>query len=509
MKLIDIIRGASINDLNTLLGRLDPPKRPILCNSLNINSKHAWEYARLILHALDRTELPAVNFRHHIVPRVILRRAHVQFDHDIDNMARLTLPEHWLAHRLLAEATSGVVAGMMSNACALIAMDIPGEMSGNLDAMLNVDSTDYNTVPLTNFNPNMLPVRYGLRQKNKYRGDKHWYGVIIEPGRKPYSFSLTTDDENEAIKWKEEQESKLKRFLAGESVEILTIDSGSRKNINPYREVDAFLAYMRNTKNRSEATLDSYATKLKLLLEYCTMNDKLDLYSFSEADALNVVEKIEHLSPATRKTTINLFKTFWQHLMAKYGPSGVWNAWRNIAAPKVNCYGTPTIIWSPAQMDAIMQNAPSMTAKAYWATLRYCGTRNAETMNLRWADWDRDNSTIRISGRVLPVNEPLARILGELAATCDNPEPDEQMFKGLSDDGSHRTRQLQNTIAAMGLKGTIETFRASWLANALAQNVDPATAAMVTGASTPAKAIRWKKDLDLDTIRKNIAGVVL
>jgi hypothetical protein len=61
----------------------------------------------------------------------------------------------------------------------------------------------------------------------------------------------------------------------------------------------------------------------------------------------------------------------------------------------------------------------------------------------------------------------------------------------------------------MGLKGTIETFRASWLANALAQNVDPATASMVTGVSTPAKAIRWKKDLDLDTIRKNIAGVVL
>lgn len=220
MKLKDITERATLDDVWVLLKRLPPECSDALCDKMKLNSASARQYAKLMLYAVERQDIPEPSFVHHMAPRSFVRSDRGNAE---GNLVRLSLMEHWYAHWLLSGAAkSKTDRCRMLQAATIILQNVPAVKKMKVMRRKSLDQLDYNVHVNNHQASRERPAVYKLRQKNLYRGAHTWYGVIKMPTRQPFSFSLHTTSRIRALKWVKDNTEMVDRLLDGEDVTILT-----------------------------------------------------------------------------------------------------------------------------------------------------------------------------------------------------------------------------------------------------------------------------------------------
>ena len=344
-------------------------------------------------------------------------------------------------------------------------------------------------------------ISYSVRRKNEYRGTKTFYARITETGEKPIEFSLNTCDPEVADRWVRKQRKIYELYCLDiadgikperEPLRRSNIELKTKETLTIAGASEAYLAHCQNVRHLRPGSIEVYQRLFKSLLAFCEEHKLTKLQHITPSAAEEHIVNSQW-SAASQKLAINMYCNWFDHCKNIYGITTL-NPWSIMSKPKIERTEKP--VWSQEQLDEILANAPDQQTLTYWAILRYCGSRNTETAELNWDDWDIENNTITIKAadaksrksRKLYVTPVLNLYLHNWYNASEDHSG--KMFHLSSDEG-HRNRTMKNILDKLGLKGSLHSFRHSFITHALEQKQDPLTVSKLAGHSDVSTTLKW------------------
>ncbi|HJU06893.1 MAG TPA: tyrosine recombinase XerC [Rhodanobacteraceae bacterium] len=201
--------------------------------------------------------------------------------------------------------------------------------------------------------------------------------------------------------------------------------------------VEKFLAYLRDERRYSPATLHKYREELKSLCEYMqahALTRWRDLRG-EQVQALIAAEHRRGLEPSTLRAKLSAWRSFFKYL-ARHGEVGV-NPANGVRSPKVR-RKLPQVL-DVDQVSALVElegDEPGVVRdRALMELLYSSGLRVSELTNVHWRDLDLDEGMLRVvSGkggktRIVPVGSRALAALVTLREQ-DQPRLDDPLLRG-------------------------------------------------------------------------------
>ncbi|MBT8132082.1 MAG: tyrosine recombinase XerC [Gammaproteobacteria bacterium] len=218
---------------------------------------------------------------------------------------------------------------------------------------------------------------------------------------------------------------------------------------------DRFLTHLRNERRLSEHTISNYRRDLVALELYCQRNELGDWVTLNSHDirAYAAAEHRNGLSPRSIQRRMSAIRSFFDYLLRESVIKN--NPATGVSAPK----GKKRL---PATMDADAMAAllnfdasdpVAVRDRAIMEMLYSCGLRLAELVGLDLGDIDRDDRTVRVTGkgnktRILPVGREALHALKSWLKIRVQMAADDEPAIFVSKRGSRMShRSVQSRVA--------------------------------------------------------------
>ena len=148
--------------------------------------------------------------------------------------------------------------------------------------------------------------------------------------------------------------------------------------------VQAWLRGVEMAKGGYSRTVELYATHLRPLAEWCAKNGVIMLSEFTPVHAGSYVATLSGQAPVTVRQKIVNIRSFFKWALETYEMQKP-NPMRTVKAPKAET-SRERHFWTPEQIDAILDAAPSPKHRTFWALMAFAGLRRNEARAVRPAD---------------------------------------------------------------------------------------------------------------------------
>ncbi len=164
----------------------------------------------------------------------------------------------------------------------------------------------------------------------------------------------------------------------------------------------SFAEYLKQERNFSDHTINSYLLDLKDLINFCKTCGINYPNSFTRHDARKFLSQIEEkgLSMRTIARKVSCFRSFFSFLVKKHLSNS--NPWKAVSLPKIS-KRLPEFLY-PEEVDLLLENFDvrdpiSSRDKAILETLYASGMRVSELVKLNLSDVDFDEGEILVTGK--------------------------------------------------------------------------------------------------------------
>lgn len=312
--------------------------------------------------------------------------------------------------------------------------------------------------------------RYSISQRKKSRGNLTWYGRTYENGVLVEEISLATRRRSDAQMWLDSMNAS--KFMPESMFRV-------GANDRPLREsVEKFMEMVCSEKGRESATYRAYRVIMSSWATWCDSRSIRSLRAFSREKAVEYANGVSSgYSPKTARERIRLIGQFVEWASDTFEMED-WTPMKTVHPPKL--VKRAKKFWTPDQVDAILDNAPDMEFRLFWALMAFAGLRHAEACS--FGPSSIVDGKIHIVGKgnkeaFLPIGERLGKELKMVKVR-------ECMFATPKFRGSNYCMdRLREAVGKAGLDSTDATnhkFRHSFASNLLRAHVPvPATAKLM------------------------------
>lgn len=248
-----------------------------------------------------------------------------------------------------------------------------------------------------------MATRYTIRQINKSRGNRNWYGCVYRDGCSPEQISLHTTSKKVAQTW-------LHRMEAAEMLPPMI--KRAEKDVPLKTAQTEYLANIR--LSHKEITYVTYSYRLKPCWQFLADN-KVDSLRAITSEVLTKL--VESFPEDRRKTLRERFKTLkaWMAWCVRHYDLLDFEPWR-----KVKLQPLPPQVekefWTVEQLEAILAAAPTPLYRLFLGFMVYSGLRFREALTMRWEDLSPDLSYFTLVGKMdkfakMPIADKLRALI--------------------------------------------------------------------------------------------------
>ena len=310
---------------------------------------------------------------------------------------------------------------------------------------------------------------YSISQRKKSRGNLTWYGRTFDNGVLLEEVSLKTKRKSDAMAWLDAMNAS--RFMPENMFRI----PGTEKDMAVKDAVRSFMDSVSASNGPDSNTYRAYSYRIAHWARFCERNGVSTLVSFTRDIATRYVsETASTHAPKTMREMVRLLRQFFAWCADTYGMEG-YDPMKTVKPPKLE--KREKAFWTPAQIDAILDNAPTSEFRLFWALMAFAGLRHAEAC--RFGKSSLRDDEIRVVGKgnkeaFLPIGKRLEKEISEV-----------EIYDGMFSTQRYRKSErcidtLKKAVSEAGLPSedaTNHKFRHSFISNLLRSGVTvPATA---------------------------------
>ena len=300
--------------------------------------------------------------------------------------------------------------------------------------------------------------RFSIFQKHKAKGNLTWYGRISEHGQFNV-VSLGTTKKSDAEMW-----------LAKMNYEKFLPQPPEHSDSTIIEACNKFLDKICIGSNLNYHTLKTYTKELAHFKEWCNLHKFKYVSQIRELDTIDFSASIvSRFAPKTSREIIRCVRSMMDFACRAYKVGD--NPFENIKLPKVP--KTRKTFWTPEEINYILDNAPSIGYRRFWAIMAFAGFRYFEAKKLKWGDIKEGN--IHVVGKCnivasVPLSDRLRRELG-------GRKPDDELVvpKETHVSNSVSLKALRKAVKAVGLNpvdANNHKFRHSFASNLVRAGVN-------------------------------------
>lgn len=335
---------------------------------------------------------------------------------------------------------------------------------------------------------------YSISQRKKSRGNMTWYGRTFENGVLLSEVSLKTERKADAKAWLDVMNAS--RFMPDSVL-------GREHRDKPIEDaVRSFMDSVSASNGEYSNTYTAYRYRLVHWTRWCEREGLRTLVSFSREHANRYVSETASTDAArTVRERVRLLRQFFAWCAETYGMEG-YDPMKTVKPPKLE--KREKAFWTPAQIDAILDNAPDQYFRLFWALMAFAGLRHAEAC--RFGKSSLRGDEIRVVGKGnKEAFIPIGRRLKEEIAKVD------------IEDGMFYTQRfrkpercmatLKSAVADAGLPNVDATnhkFRHSFISNLLRSGVTVPAAARLARHDDPKVTMETYSHLLQEDLQKSI-----
>lgn len=299
--------------------------------------------------------------------------------------------------------------------------------------------------------------RYSILQRYKSRGNMTWYGRISDGGIIRY-VSLGVTRKSDAQEWLNRQNSR--KFLPEE---LLSEKKDRRLQV----AANAYLDNVSSAHGPDSLTYKAYGNKLKYLMRWAERHDVMTLRDFNRERASRFASYVStEFAPKTAREIIRVSKQFCKWAGETFEVDD-WTPMAFVKAPKLQ--KRKKDFWTPEQVDAILDAAPSADFRLFWSLMAFAGLRQAETVAFGPSSLT-DDGRLHVVGKgdkeaFIPVSGRLGREISRHGNISDG------MFEKPEFKYSRSNVVLREAVSRSGVKSEGDAnnhrFRHSFASNLL------------------------------------------
>ena len=308
---------------------------------------------------------------------------------------------------------------------------------------------------------------YSISQRKKSRGNSTWYSRTFDGGVLVREESLHTKRKADAQAWLDAMNAA--RFMPEKMF------SGMNGKDKPVDE--ALKAFLRSKEGETN-TYRAYVSRMACWARWCGNRHVATLREFTREMAVDYAGTLSSTdSPKTAREKLRLLHQFLDWAADTYEMDG-YDPMKTVVAPKL--VKRAKKFWTPAEIDRILDKAPTPEFRLFWSLMAFAGLRHAEACS--FGPSMIENGKLHIIGKgnkeeFLPVSERLKK---EIAAV----DIHDGMFRTSRYKKSERCMEtLKAAVAAAGMDNSDainHKFRHSFASNLLRAKVTvPATAKLM------------------------------
>jgi site-specific recombinase XerD len=307
---------------------------------------------------------------------------------------------------------------------------------------------------------------YSIQQRKKAQGIKTWYLRKCVDGRQTFESLHTTK--------KSEAQAILDRLKLKEAMP--SMPGMNDRDIESM--VKDWVSQVHIVHGRSSGTAEAYAIRIKKWKDWCARNGILKHTQFTAAEAYRFVQDLTETYAS--KSVREFVKVV--RLCRKWNTETFdlreFDPFKAVKTPKLK--KTRVEFWTSAEIERIMEKAPSDSYKAFWGLMAYAGLRFAEARNLRVENIHNGMITV-INGKggkdaELPISKKLWNLISPLLKNRK-----EGMLIPKKDVPTRSTlavSRLKIAVALAGIEGgevSHHKLRHSFASELLRQGTNPRT----------------------------------
>lgn len=337
---------------------------------------------------------------------------------------------------------------------------------------------------------------YSISQRKKSRGNLTWYGRTFENGVLLSEVSLKTERKADAKVWLDAMNAS--RFIP----ENLFRLPGTEKDMAVKDAVRSFMDSVSASNGPDSNTYRAYSYRIAHWARFCERNGVSTLVSFTRDIATRYVSETASTDAAkTVRERVRLLRQFFAWCAETYGIEG-YDPMKTVKPPKLE--KREKAFWTPAQIDAILDNAPDPYFRLFWALMAFAGLRHAEAC--RFGKSSLRGDEIRVVGKGnKEAFIPIGRRLKEEIAKVDI---EDGMFYTQRFRKPERCMDtLREAVAKAGLPNgdaTNHKFRHSFISNLLRSGVTVPAAARLARHEDPKVTMETYSHLLQEDLQESI-----
>ena len=337
---------------------------------------------------------------------------------------------------------------------------------------------------------------YSISQRKKSRGNLTWYGRTFENGVLLSEVSLKTKRKSDALAWLDAMNAS--RFMPENMFRL----PGTERDMAVKDAVRSFMDSVSASNGPDSNTYRAYSYRIAHWARFCERNGVSTLVSFTRDIATRYVsETASTHAPKTMREMVRLLRQFFSWCAETYSIEG-YDPMKTVKPPKLE--KREKAFWTPAQIDAILDNAPDQYFRLFWALMAFAGLRHAEACRFGKSSLRCDE--IRVVGKGnKEAFIPIGRRLKEEIAKVD------------IEDGMFYTQRfrkpercmatLKSSVADAGLPNgdaTNHKFRHSFISNLLRSGVTVPAAARLARHDDPKVTMETYSHLLQEDLQESI-----
>lgn len=315
-----------------------------------------------------------------------------------------------------------------------------------------------------------MATRYTIRQINKSRGNRTWYGCIYRDGCYPEQISLHTTSKQVAQTWlcKMESAEALPPMIRRAELDV-PIETAKSD----------YLAYIKLA--HKPITCTTYSYRLKPCWQFFKDNKVDSLRAITSAVLIKLVESFPE---DRRKTLRERYKTLrtWLAWCVDHYELVDYTPWHKVKLQPLPPEPEKEY-WTVEQLEAILQACPTPLYRLFVGFMVYSGLRYREALTMRWEDLSPDLSFFTLVGKMnkfakMPIAVKLRTLIESVR---QNVEPVGRIFppSAMPQESWELLPMLKMVVLTAGLKlpGRIgyHKIRHSFATNLLRSGIDVRT----------------------------------
>ena len=248
-----------------------------------------------------------------------------------------------------------------------------------------------------------MALKYSIRQINKSRGNKTWYGCTLRDGGTMEQVSLHTANKQVALTWLHTMQAQAL---------LPPIIQRSLKDVEIVRACEDYRLYLQASVK--QITFMTYMTRLRPCWKFFSAQNVNSLREITSNVLLTLVNSFPQ---DRRKTLRERYKSLKAWLVWCRGNYDLvdFEPWAKVKV-KTPPPEPEKEFWTMEQLEKILAASPTDLHRAFLGTMVYAGLRFREALGLRWEDFAENLSEFRLVGKmdrfaVLPVADKLKALL--------------------------------------------------------------------------------------------------